>query len=349
MRTGRDQKGRTQVDRNQMPQIDREGIARLAAKAEAAARAAGETGGEQLRKPHFAMPSGAVQGDGWREFGRPEGRNCPYCGELIPVEIEEFAESRLRIFTPSAHDCGPKHQALAREREAARDAALHRLANPAPETVEQIRRACLLPYRSFPGLNRLTRTDVNAPALDAATALVDRFRHNQRDRGLYLHGPIGTGKTAILGALAFDLAHWTGGVRHQKFGLLVEGGSKARVQYWSLPDFFAQMRRSYERRSRYDPDEIEGLDVILWDDAGKHYSTEHNFGELFRLVDLFYTHGRAMCFSSNYNPEEFGDRLVASLGGDYARDVAAVVDRIIEVCEVIELPGKSWRQAAARS
>lgn len=279
-----------------------------------------------------------------RVYGNPEPQPCEHCGELIPVKFEDYKGTRSRFYSPEEHDCEPKRAAYEAKRQAAIAAAMERFRHPTADRIKDVRAHCGLPPRSFPGLRALTRTEANAAAIEAAEAMVDRFRAREREQGLYLWGPVGTGKTAILGALAFDLYHWTSGEYHHEFGWIASGGGQARVQYWNLPDFFAQMKRSYDGEGRYDPDVIEGLDVILWDDAGKQYSTEHNFSEFFRWIDWFYSNRKAICFSSNYSPEDLGSRLAYSLGSDYAIDIAAMIDRIRGECDVIELSGKSWRQ-----
>lgn len=230
------------------------------------------------------------------------------------------------------------------------------LDHPDEKQVADVLQSTRLPRRSPLGLQRLQQRAGNAAALQAARQILDDWFWSKRrkvpppDQGLFLHGPVGSGKTAILQALGFDLRHRSGEHQHsdpteyEPFSWL----PKLRVEFWPVADLFAHIKRTFDRgKSDYDPDRLERCDLLILDDLGKTLTTQWNQGELFRLIDARYRERRMTCFTSNYPPRTLAARMAKRLEPEFAPDVAALFDRIRETTQVFKVDGPSWRTPKA--
>lgn len=343
--------------RNAVPtpeMVDTAGIARLAEAAERAGKTAETVTPPTLLKNSVAFGSSPERSpstrDDWRDRGEKEPKTCRYCGETVPPRCEEIASIRLRVWAPGEHECDGYRQAREAWLERKRTELLAEFDALTPAQLEGVRKDCNLLPRSLAGLGRLTLTKENRAAIEQARELLQQFQSGDRSRGLYLHGPLGTGKTALLAALAFDLRLRTGKIRDRERDLLLfDWGTRASVQFWPVPDLFTAINRAMDdRESGFSWRTVERCDALLLDDLGKQYDTGWKMSELFRVVNYRYQAMLSTSFTSNYSPDELAARMVAGLGKNYASDVAAMLDRIEETCEVVELRGHSWRQKGRR-
>jgi DNA replication protein DnaC len=221
-----------------------------------------------------------------------------------------------------------------------------RLDHPTPEEIQKLLAATRLPQRTLPGLRDLQETDENRDALTAVRRYVQEWGQ-QPGRGLYLWGPVGTGKSAFLQAAGFDLARRSGAHFHpERPDYPALQNPRVRVRFWAVADLFAEIKRGFDGPSAYDPADVEQCELLVLDDLGKTLTTPWSLTELFRLVDLRYREQRATCYTSNYAPEELADRMLARVGDDHGADVVAMFDRIFDTCEVLEISGASWRGRA---
>lgn len=288
----------------------------------------------------------------WTEIGEFETA-CKECGAVIePVVFLVIRENKKRYLRRGDHFCaGEGDEEMRIQRATA--AHLTFLDNPDHATIRHHQNGCHLPDRFHAGLHRLTVDQDNEAAIGAAHAMLGAFQGGDRSRGLYLHGEVGTGKSAISKALAYDLAARTG--NHIPLGWklpVVQWGPPARVQWWAVPQLFSEMGRRWDNQpSDYDPDRLERCDCLILDDLGKEYPTGFKRTELFRIVNGRYDAARALVITSNYAPTELAARIVEAAeraGEDAVRDTEALFDRIGEVCEVVELAGESRRPVARR-
>lgn len=139
--------------------------------------------------------------------------------------------------------------------------------------------------------------------------------------GLFLCGPVGTGKThlAVSALLAMRARRWTG-------------------QFVSVLELLSKCRNSF--RSGDGPEEIlERLgmfDVLLLDDLGAEKPSEFSRETLGLIVDRAYREESCIIITSNFDFQ-----------GLAARIDARSADRLNELCQAVKFSRPSYRQKRA--
>ena len=157
-------------------------------------------------------------------------------------------------------------------------------------------------------------TDVPVQVLDALSVAKDTRR------GLYIYGPVGSGKTHVAYALA-DFA---------------EKELHVRVMVQNVTEMLASFRADFDRpwseRERLDQrlDEFSGLLVL--DDIGAERPTEWVSETLYRVINRRYNEALPTIYTSNLPlsdlAESIGDRTASRIAGS---------------CDVVELKGEDRR------
>ena len=156
----------------------------------------------------------------------------------------------------------------------------------------------------------------------ARTAIVDWVRSYQPGGpGLYLHGPVGTGKTHLACALLKGLAQrgvW--------------------CLYRSLPDLLHELRRSVREENESDLlDALADVPVLLLDDLGSERLTEYAAERLHQIVDDRYADRRTTLVTSNLSP--------AQLGRHVGQRMAS---RLMEMTTPLRIDGRDHRAKGLR-
>lgn len=145
------------------------------------------------------------------------------------------------------------------------------------------------------------------------------------DRGLYLHGPVGTGKTHLAVAALLEMA---AAGRTVKFSVVRELLLKCRESYHD----------GAERRLPEILDNVLAREVLVLDDLGAEKISEFARADvLLALVDRAYTdQWPALVVTSNLSLEELARKTDPR-----------IADRLREMCTAIRLGGPSYRRRAA--
>lgn len=144
-------------------------------------------------------------------------------------------------------------------------------------------------------------------------------------RGVYLHGPVGTGKTY---AAACAVRKW------------LDGGGKARLV--TAKKLLDQGRDGFkDGGDRHALERAERIPLLALDDVGLERPTEWAVEALCGLIDERAKRGLPTVFTSNYRLGELKKRL----GGI---DGERVASRIAGSCERIEVAGEDRRLACLR-
>jgi predicted ATPase len=147
-------------------------------------------------------------------------------------------------------------------------------------------------------------------------------------QGLYLSGPMGTGKTTKACRILKAYVR-----REQRDGW-------ASARFMSVPDWLASMRGQWGdiEEDRYQ--RAAGCRMLVLDDIGKGKPTAWSVEKLFRLVDSRYNSTKPTIFTSNYDLGDLGERY--AVDGDH-ETADAMVSRMAEMCKGICFDGPDLR------
>ena len=151
--------------------------------------------------------------------------------------------------------------------------------------------------------------------------------------GVLLHGPVGTGKSHRAAEL---MRTWV--AAH----LFDEGVKSAAMPMWvNVPRWLYDTRRSWRNPSVVvpTPDQMLVPRLLVLDDIGVEKPTDWALETLYVLVSCAYdSASTALIVTSNLAPAALADRIGARL-----------VDRLVEMCAIVEVTGPSRRVEKRRN
>lgn len=148
----------------------------------------------------------------------------------------------------------------------------------------------------------------------------DVYPKNQKQKGLYLHGSFGSGKTFLIAALLNELAF---------------KGAKTVMVYF--PDFLMSLKNfddAYVDRIN----ELKKADLLLLDDMGAQAISEWSRDEVLgSIVQYRMDNSLPTFFTSNYNLEELETKLSVTKGKEEKIAARRIIERIKQLTEQIEM------------
>lgn len=240
------------------------------------------------------------------EADDPPSPECPHCGSALePLAVELDGKA----YWVSHRDCGCDGERAAREREEAEERRERR--------------------RELRG--RLARSGIGRRYLDAQVSVracadyLSGFA-DSRGGGLYIHGPVGSGKTYEASALAARFLE-------AGYSVVMTGTLKM------LDSIYASYRSDSERAaglSRYST-----CDVLVLDDLGKEGASGWAATTLYQIIDARYNALLPVIVTSQYPPQSIERRLAR--GGE-AETAAAIASRLSEMCDPVPLAHRDRRR-----
>lgn len=150
------------------------------------------------------------------------------------------------------------------------------------------------------------------------------------NRGAYLFGPVGTGKSTLA---ALAVRHW-----------VQAGGSALFLPVSELLDMLRPGGREMAEEVADSQSELMqrllGTGLLVLDDLGAQRETGWTRERLFLIVNRRYDAGRLTIITSNYSLGEMAARLA---GNDERIEGDRIAWRIREVCELIRVDGENYR------
>lgn len=139
-------------------------------------------------------------------------------------------------------------------------------------------------------------------------------------QGLFIHGPVGTGKTRLACSILNDI--WK--------------AKTARVRFIRVPELLVRLQPSHSTEDESDNliADLSEVPVLVLDDVGANAGTDFSRRMLQILVDARADRGNRTVWTSNLDTDELAEFL-----GD-----SRVSSRIVGSCRIVELGGPDQRR-----
>jgi primosomal protein DnaI len=166
-------------------------------------------------------------------------------------------------------------------------------------------------------------------AIKMAKDFIKNYNPGEKQKGLYLHGPFGTGKSYLLGAIANELAN-----RHISSMLVY------------VPELFREMKNSIGDNSVNEKLEvIKKAPILMLDDIGAETMSSWARDEILGPILQFrMSENLPTFFTSNFDIEGLGHHLTYSQRGEVEQLKAArIIERIRYLSAPVRVEGKNRR------
>lgn len=158
----------------------------------------------------------------------------------------------------------------------------------------------------------------------------DSYQKDEKQKGLYLYGSFGSGKTYMISALLNELSRINYSVVIVYYPELIR----------SIKESFSSGEDFYERMNM-----IKTCDLLLLDDIGAESVTAWNRDEILGTI-LQYRMDNKMptFFTSNLNLEELENHLIIKDTAEEKIKARRIMERIKQLSEYLELFGENRRK-----
>jgi DNA replication protein DnaC len=162
---------------------------------------------------------------------------------------------------------------------------------------------------------------------DIPKEVMEKLQNMKNDnKGVYLYGNCGTGKTHILYAVAKLL--WVNG-----FIVVGEYKTSREIKVTNITDLFSKARNTFDNDSQGNlEDIIYTKNILLLDDIGVEKVSEWTLEVAYRLINHRYEEMKPTFFASNYSIKEISEKLDDR-----------IASRIVGMCNIVKLEGSDKR------
>ena len=173
-------------------------------------------------------------------------------------------------------------------------------------------------------ISKIYKTDKNRFAtINWLLDFLDNYKKG--DKGLFLHGNFGCGKTYLIAATLNELS---------------KKGYKSSLVFW--PEF---IRSAFDNEFREKFDYIKSVDLLLIDDLGAENLTAYNRDEILCPILQYRMDNKLTTFiTSNLNIDELNMHLSTSKNGVEVVKAGRIISRIKQLTTDIEMISKNLRK-----
>lgn len=173
------------------------------------------------------------------------------------------------------------------------------------------------------------------PGKATALATLEELTPAGPNRGVYLYGGVGTGKTTLA---ALAVRQWVENGGTALFLTVSELLDMLRPGGREMAEEVAESQAALMQR-------LFSTGLLVLDDMGTERVTGWSRERLFLVINRRYDAGRLTIMTSNYSLGEMAKRLA---GTDEPVEGNRIAWRIQETCELIELGGENYRDRSGR-
>ena len=173
-------------------------------------------------------------------------------------------------------------------------------------------------------------TEARIEAIEKAKNFVDNYKKGIRNKGLYLYGEFGVGKTYLLGAIANGLS---------------EDGISSHIVYW--PEFLRELKGSFaENTFNQKIDALKEVPVLMIDDIGAETMSAWSRDDVLGPILQYRMHENLPTFfTSNFNWKELEHHFSYTQRGEEERVKGKrIMERFRNLTMPVEMDGKSRRE-----
>ena len=179
--------------------------------------------------------------------------------------------------------------------------------------------------------NDFISTRHNAHARRSAHLIINSFA----DKGLFISGPPGVGKTLLLSIIANELLR-----------------NAHQVIFYTVPVLLRSIKATFEPNSDVSTDQIcrsvSEAPVLFLDDFGSERMSEWVAEQLFNIVNFRYEAMLPTFFSSNFDLQELKSKMsidpkTGRPSDSLTRNAARLVSRIQSMCQICSIIDDDWR------
>lgn len=162
--------------------------------------------------------------------------------------------------------------------------------------------------------------DFDEPGRGRITQAARAWSQGEGKQGLFIFGPVGTGKTRLAAIAA----------RHRLW--------REPLLWMSVPVMIAKSTAEFgSKEKRQVGEALTGTRALVLDDIDKVRPNDWVLAQLFAAIDGRLAAGAPLLITGNLGPEEMADRFRGEFG-------EAIVSRIVEHCALLHLKGRDRRR-----
>jgi len=178
-------------------------------------------------------------------------------------------------------------------------------------------------------MNKIYMTDPNRmEIIEWIHKFINNYSENKNQKGLYLYGNFGCGKTYLLSAM---------------FNELAKNGVKSAIVYW--PEFLRNLKASFQTDFGEKFEMIKKVELLLIDDIGAESTSSWSRDEIlgpilqYRMQEQLPTF-----FTSNLDKSALEEHLASSKDGVEVVKARRILERINQLTDNITLMSKNLRK-----